>query len=59
MEKKKKINYKKRRRRLIFGIIIFLIFISNLCAYLDKKESKRLAERTFRDREKEINYDEK
>ena len=58
MEKKKKINYKKRRRRLILGFVIFLILVSNLCAYLEKKESKRLAERTFRDREKEISYDE-
>lgn len=53
MEKKRKIDYKKRRRNLIICIITFFIFVSSLSSYLDKLESKVLAERTFRDKSKE------
>lgn len=53
MEKKKKIDYKKRRRNLIICIITFFIFVSSLSSYLDKLESKTLAEKTFREKNKE------
>ncbi len=59
MEKKRKINYKRRRRNLIIGIITFFIFVSCLSSYLDKQEAKSLAEKTFRDKNKsEISYKE-
>lgn len=50
MKKRKKINYKRRRRNLIIGIIVFLIFIPNFLSYLDKRESRKLAEKTFREK---------
>lgn len=59
MEKKRKINYKRRRRNLIIGIITFFIFVSALASYLEKREARVLAEKTFKDKNKsEISYKE-
>ena len=57
MKKKRKIDYKKRRRNLIIGIIIFFVFISNFLSFVEKRESKVLAEKMFKNKNNsEINY---
>ena len=60
MKKKRKIDYKKRRRNLIIGIIFFLFFISNFLSFMEKRESRVLAEKIFKNKNNiEVNYNEK
>ena len=48
MKKEKKINYRKRRRNLIIGIVIFIFLSMKVFSYVEGLESKKLAEKTFK-----------